>query len=159
MGRTGSWLECNRWNGINYIIHIISMCLMPFHLIRYSHYYEPSSPQQPPLVALDLPHFVFRKKSKFLCSFFPQYYFSCKQDTCFGMFLFCTGILLFTLSIRLVWWINYNVVDPCSGFCYHSQPCTSVTVLTFSHIPTHGCDHSTVVPVVYDQTGVTRTLI
>ena len=27
-----------------------SMCSMPFHLLRFSHCYEPSSPQQPPLV-------------------------------------------------------------------------------------------------------------
>jgi hypothetical protein len=30
--------------------------------------------------------------------------------------------------------------------------------IAFSHIPTHWCDHSTVVPVAYDQTGVIRTL-
>jgi hypothetical protein len=29
---------------------MVSMCLMPFHLLRSSHYYEPSSPHQPPLV-------------------------------------------------------------------------------------------------------------
>ena len=26
------------------------MCLMPFHLLRSSHYYEPSFPQQPPVL-------------------------------------------------------------------------------------------------------------
>jgi hypothetical protein len=31
--------------------------------------------------------------------------------------------------------------------------------LTFSHITTHGCDHSTVVPVTYNLTGVIRMLI
>ena len=36
--------------------HMLSMCLMPFHLLRCSHYYEPSSPQQPPLVNTFISH-------------------------------------------------------------------------------------------------------
>ena len=43
----------------------------------------------------------------------------CKQDAWFRIFVFCTGFLLFTLSIRLVLWSNYNVVDPSSVFLYH----------------------------------------
>ena len=31
---------------------MVSRCLMPFHLLRSGHYYEPSSPQQPPMVCL-----------------------------------------------------------------------------------------------------------
>ena len=34
---------------IKYIKHMVSRCLMPFHLRRSSHYYEPFSPQQPPV--------------------------------------------------------------------------------------------------------------
>uniref|UniRef100_A0A4W5PIS6 Uncharacterized protein n=1 Tax=Hucho hucho TaxID=62062 RepID=A0A4W5PIS6_9TELE len=30
----------------NTLKHIVSMCLMPFHLLCSSHYYELSSPQQ-----------------------------------------------------------------------------------------------------------------
>ena len=40
-------------NGIKYAKHMVSMvsiCLMPLHTLRSSHYYEPSSPQQPPLM-------------------------------------------------------------------------------------------------------------
>ena len=48
MGRKGTW---NRWKGINNINHMVSMCLMPFHLLHSRHYYELSSPQQPPLVS------------------------------------------------------------------------------------------------------------
>lgn len=33
-----------------------------------------------------------------------------QQDACFGIFLFCTGFLLFTLSIRLVLWSNCNIL-------------------------------------------------
>ena len=44
-----------------------------------------------------------------------------KPDACFGIFLFCVGFFLFTLSIRLVLWHNYNVVDPSSIFLYHSH--------------------------------------
>jgi hypothetical protein len=32
------------------VSNMVSMCLMPFHLLCSRHYYEPSSPQQPPLV-------------------------------------------------------------------------------------------------------------
>jgi hypothetical protein len=39
-------LEWTMWNGIK---HMVSMRLMPFHSLCSSHYYEPSSPQQPPL--------------------------------------------------------------------------------------------------------------
>ncbi|KAK6294849.1 hypothetical protein J4Q44_G00340750 [Coregonus suidteri] len=62
----------------------------------------------------------------FFCSFtlVP----SCKQDACFGVLVFCTGFLLFTLSFRLVLWSNYNVVDPASVFLL-SQPFNSVIVL------------------------------
>ena len=34
-----------------------------------------------------------------------------------------------------------------------------LTRLTFSHVPTNGCDPSTVVPAVYDQTGLIRKLM
>ena len=51
---------------------------------------------------------------------------NCKQDACFGIFLFCTGFFLFTLSFRLVLWRNCNVDDPSSVV---SQPFNSVTVL------------------------------
>uniref|UniRef100_A0A674CU16 DiGeorge syndrome critical region gene 6 n=1 Tax=Salmo trutta TaxID=8032 RepID=A0A674CU16_SALTR len=34
----------------NTLKHIVSMCLMPFHLLCSSHYYEPSSPQQSSVV-------------------------------------------------------------------------------------------------------------
>ena len=50
------------------------------------------------------------------CTLMP----SCKQDACFVIFSFCTGFL-FTLSIRLVLWSNYNVVDPSSVFSFHSH--------------------------------------
>jgi hypothetical protein len=38
-----------KWNGIIYIKHMVSMCLMLFHVLYSSHDYEPSSPQQPPV--------------------------------------------------------------------------------------------------------------
>ena len=44
----------------------------------------------------------------------------CKQDARFGIFLFCAGFFIFTLSIKLVLWCNYDVVDPSSVFSYHS---------------------------------------
>ena len=34
----------------------------------------------------------------------------CKWNECFGIFVFCIGFSLFTLSIRLVLWSNNNVV-------------------------------------------------
>ena len=45
----------------------------------------------------------------------------CKKNACFEIFVFCTGFLLFTLSIRLVLWSNYNIVDPSSVFSNHSH--------------------------------------
>ena len=62
---------------------------------------------------------------KAFCSFTLVPY--CKQDACFGIFVFCTGFLLFTLPFRLVLWSNYNVVDPSSVPI--SQQLISVTVL------------------------------
>ena len=52
---TGGWWHLN-WgeqacgNGWSGISGIVSNTLMPFHLLRSKHYYEPSSPQQPPVV-------------------------------------------------------------------------------------------------------------
>uniref|UniRef100_A0A674E8V3 Solute carrier family 15 member 2 n=1 Tax=Salmo trutta TaxID=8032 RepID=A0A674E8V3_SALTR len=40
----------NKWNGIKYFKHVVSMCLIPFHLLHSRHYYEPSSHHQPPLI-------------------------------------------------------------------------------------------------------------
>ena len=51
----------------------------------------------------------------------------CKQDAFFGIFVLCTGFLIFTLSFRLVLWRNYNVVDPYSVLSYHSY-----STLTFN---------------------------
>uniref|UniRef100_A0A4W5RQF5 Rho/rac guanine nucleotide exchange factor (GEF) 18a n=1 Tax=Hucho hucho TaxID=62062 RepID=A0A4W5RQF5_9TELE len=48
--KKGPHQRMHSWNGIKYINNILSMRLMPFHLLRSSHYYEPSSPQQPPLL-------------------------------------------------------------------------------------------------------------
>ena len=58
-------------------------------------------------------------KSHIFCSITLE--LCCKQDECFGIFLFYTRLLLFTLSIRLVLWSNYNVVDPSSVFSFHSH--------------------------------------
>ncbi|KAK6319682.1 hypothetical protein J4Q44_G00108930 [Coregonus suidteri] len=35
------------------MVSMVSVCLMPFHLLHSRHYYEPSSPQQPPLVEMN----------------------------------------------------------------------------------------------------------
>ena len=47
----------------------------------------------------------------------------CKEDACF-LFFFCTGFLLFVLSIKLVLWSKYSVVDP--THCLLSPPLNSV---------------------------------
>uniref|UniRef100_A0A4W5M2Y3 Tetratricopeptide repeat domain 6 n=1 Tax=Hucho hucho TaxID=62062 RepID=A0A4W5M2Y3_9TELE len=38
--------------GIEHIKYMVSMCLIPFHLLHSSHYFEPSSPQQPSVACL-----------------------------------------------------------------------------------------------------------
>jgi hypothetical protein len=43
-------LKGNKWNGIKYIKHKVSICLIPFPSLCSRHYYELSSPQQPPLI-------------------------------------------------------------------------------------------------------------
>jgi hypothetical protein len=54
-GRDGwkGWLERNQWHGIEHIKHMVSMCLITLHPLHSSHYYEASSPQQPPVIPTD----------------------------------------------------------------------------------------------------------
>jgi hypothetical protein len=37
---------------MKYDKRMVPMCLMPFYLLLSIHYYEPSSPQQPPVVCI-----------------------------------------------------------------------------------------------------------
>ena len=63
---------------------------------------------------ISMPHF---------CSFTLVPY--SKQDECFGIFVFCTGFLLFTLSCRLVLRSNYRIM-----LLIHAQfsPITAITL-------------------------------
>ena len=76
--------DWNRWNGIKYIKHMISRCLMPFHLLRFSRYYEPFSPQQPPLMhrsrILILPCLLKQENNPAALTFFfcRHWYIFCK---------------------------------------------------------------------------------
>ena len=62
------------------------------------------------------------QKVNCLATFFCSITFvpCCENDACFGIFVFYTGFLLFTPSIRLVLWSNY-VVYPSTVFSYHSH--------------------------------------
>jgi hypothetical protein len=42
----GWYLEQKKWSVIKHMVSMVSRCLLPFHLLRSGHYYEPSSPQQ-----------------------------------------------------------------------------------------------------------------
>jgi hypothetical protein len=116
------------------------LCLAPFRFFVilknspvFNDYNHTHNMMQPPIrlkiwrVVWDLPqtlHFIFRIKSELLCQFICSNTLVtfCKQV------LFCTGFLIFTLSIRLVLWSYYNVVVPSTVFSYHNSNCFKVTI-------------------------------
>jgi hypothetical protein len=52
----GGLAHSNGWTGINGMVsntsNTVSMCLIPFYSLNSSHYYELSSPQQPPVACM-----------------------------------------------------------------------------------------------------------